>query len=76
MVFVVSIVILFYFMPHSTLSYVIEPSVNCSDITDKNIKNLTFPGGEIGQKTNITWGINEFGSQLQCVRIFGYLFSI
>ena len=63
-------------MPYSTLSYIIEPSVNFSDITDEDIKNLTFPGGEIGQKTNITWGINEFGSQLQCVRIFKFLFSI
>ena len=54
-------------LTNSVQSYEIEPVQNCNETIDANVKNLTFPGGEIGQLTNITWGIKEFGNKLNCV---------
>ena len=52
----------------SILNYCSSASIsNCSSTEDFEPKNLTFPGGKVGQLTNLTWGINEFGCHLQNV---------
>ena len=56
-----------FVVTYSVQSYEIELEKNCNETIDSNVKNLTFPGGEIGQLTNITWGIKEFGNKLNCV---------
>ena len=61
LVFVISILV------HSANAYNTETIQNCSDLSDVSVRNLTFPGGEIGQMTNLTWGQEEFGPQIDCV---------
>ena len=61
LVFVISIV------AHSTNAYNTETIQNCSDLSEVSVRNLTFPGGEISQMTNLTWGQEEFGPQIDCV---------
>ena len=59
--FVISIV------AHSTNAYNTGTIQNCSDFSDVSVRNLTFPGGEISQMTNLTWGKEEFGHLIDCV---------
>ena len=61
LVFVISILV------HSANAYNTETIQNCSDLSDVSVRNLTFPGGEISQMTNLTWGQEEFGPQIDCV---------
>ena len=61
LVFVISV------LAHSTNAYITETIQNCSDLSEVSVRNLTFPGGEISQMTNLTWGKEEFGHQIDCV---------
>ena len=58
--------VLFIFA-HFANAYNTETIQNCSDLSDVSVRNLTFPGGEISQMTNLTWGQEEFGPQIDCV---------
>ena len=48
---------------------------DCSKIDNFQPRNLTFPGGKIGLKSNVTWGFNEFGHFINCIDKFVLLYE-
>ena len=61
------LVFVIFILAHSANAYNTETIQNCSDMSNVSVRNLTFPGGEISQMTNLTWGQEEFGPQINCV---------
>ena len=57
------LVFVIFISAHSVNAY----SKDCNDFSDLSVRNLTFPGGEISQMTNLTWGQQEFGPKIECV---------
>ena len=57
------LVFVIFNLAHSVNAY----STGCTDFSDLSVRNLTFPGGEINQMTNLTWGQQEFGPKIECV---------
>ena len=61
------LVFVIFILAHSVNAYSTETIHNCSDLSNLSVRNLTFPGGEISQMTNLTWGQQEFGPKIECV---------